>query len=186
MHTSDTLFCDTRRGMLKWLRSALSVVALGVTIVGLSAGAGAIVESPDGAIRQTALHLPGVEPGTRVIAAAMADIDADGDLDLVASDGSLDLLVWSNDGTGHFTRKYPAHDQRSGSLMRDGALDSGSGAVPASVVPAAGGSFIAPDQFARGVFAQSRRPLVSVAHLLRSGARLSRSPRAPPTLSITT
>jgi len=180
--------------MLKWLRSARSVVALGVTMVGLSGGTGTIVESrtgtivesPEGANRQTALRLPGVEPGTKVVAAAMADIDADGDLDLIASDGSLDLLVWSNDGTGHFTRKYPAHDQRSGSLMRDGALDSGSGAVPASVVPTAGGSFIAPDQFARGVLAQSRRPLASVTHLLRSRAQLARSPRAPPALTGTT
>jgi len=172
--------------MLRWLRRALSVVALGVITVGLSGGAGTVVDSPDEAIRQTAPRLPGVEPGTRVVAAAMADIDADGDLDLVASDGSLDLLVWSNDGTGHFTRKYPARDQRSGSLMRDGALDSGSGAVPASVVPAAGGSFIAPDQFTRGVLAHSRRPPVSVTHLLRSRAQLSRSPRAPPALTVTT
>jgi len=172
--------------MLKRLRRALAVVALGVTIVGLSAGAGAIAENPDGAIRQTAPQLPGVEPGTKVVAAAMADIDADGDLDLVASDGSLDLLVWSNDGTGHFTRKYPAHDQNTGSLMRDGALDPGSGAVPATVVPAAGASVIAPNRFARGVLARSARRLVPVTHLLRSRTRLSRSPRAPPALTVTT
>ena len=32
------------------------------------------------------------------------DVDQDGDLDVVASVGSLDLLVWQNDGAGHFTR----------------------------------------------------------------------------------
>ena len=32
------------------------------------------------------------------------DVDRDGDLDVVASLGSLDLLVWKNDGAGHFTR----------------------------------------------------------------------------------
>jgi hypothetical protein len=32
------------------------------------------------------------------------DIDEDGDLDVVANVGSLDLLVWENDGAGHFSR----------------------------------------------------------------------------------
>ncbi len=32
------------------------------------------------------------------------DIDRDGDLDIVASVGTLDLLVWQNDGAGHFSR----------------------------------------------------------------------------------
>lgn len=43
-----------------------------------------------------------------LVRAVATDIDADGDLDVVASDGSLDLTVWVNDGTGHFTRKDPA------------------------------------------------------------------------------
>jgi hypothetical protein len=33
------------------------------------------------------------------------DIDRDGDIDVVASDGTLDLLVWENDGAGHFSRR---------------------------------------------------------------------------------
>ena len=37
----------------------------------------------------------------RVVA---GDIDRDGDIDVVASVGTLDLLVWKNDGAGHFTR----------------------------------------------------------------------------------
>jgi hypothetical protein len=44
----------------------------------------------------------------RIVTVVAADIDADGDLDVVASDGSLDLLVWTNDGGGHFTRRRPA------------------------------------------------------------------------------
>jgi hypothetical protein len=32
------------------------------------------------------------------------DVDDDGDLDVVASFGSLDLAIWRNDGAGHFTR----------------------------------------------------------------------------------
>src|SRR5438445_193704 len=37
------------------------------------------------------------------------DIDNDGDLDIVANDGTLELLVWENDGTGHFARKPSGH-----------------------------------------------------------------------------
>ena len=33
------------------------------------------------------------------------DIDRDGDIDVVASDGTLNLLVWENDGAGHFSRR---------------------------------------------------------------------------------
>jgi hypothetical protein len=49
---------------------------------------------------------PPLDPGIRLVALVASDIDADGDLDLVASDGSLDLLVWINDGAGHLTRQY--------------------------------------------------------------------------------
>src|SRR5476651_534668 len=48
---------------------------------------------------------PPLEPGQRVVAMVASDIDADGDLDLVANDGSLELIVWINDGTGHLTRR---------------------------------------------------------------------------------
>jgi hypothetical protein len=37
----------------------------------------------------------------RVVA---GDMDRDGDIDVVASLDSLDLIVWENDGAGHFTR----------------------------------------------------------------------------------
>ena len=36
------------------------------------------------------------------------DVDHDGDIDVVASNGSLDLIVWKNDGAGHFTRQAAA------------------------------------------------------------------------------
>ena len=39
------------------------------------------------------------------------DIDQDGDIDVVASIGSLDLMVWQNDGAGHFTRLPSSHHQ---------------------------------------------------------------------------
>jgi hypothetical protein len=38
------------------------------------------------------------------IGVVAGDVDHDGDVDVVASLGSLDLAVWRNDGAGHFTR----------------------------------------------------------------------------------
>ena len=42
--------------------------------------------------------------GTRVLRIVADDLDHDGDLDVVANVGTLDLVVWENDGAGHFTR----------------------------------------------------------------------------------
>src|SRR5215831_1745840 len=46
--------------------------------------------------------------GGRLVSIVTADIDADGDLDVVASDSALQLHVWVNDGAGHFTLRIPA------------------------------------------------------------------------------
>jgi hypothetical protein len=40
----------------------------------------------------------------RFVRVVADDVDRDGDVDVVASLGSLDLMVWKNDGAGHFTR----------------------------------------------------------------------------------
>ena len=40
----------------------------------------------------------------RFVRVVADDVDRDGDIDVVASLGSLDLIVWTNDGAGHFTR----------------------------------------------------------------------------------
>ena len=40
----------------------------------------------------------------RFVRVVADDVDRDGDIDVVASLGSLDLMVWTNDGAGHFTR----------------------------------------------------------------------------------
>jgi hypothetical protein len=45
------------------------------------------------------------ERGLELVSVVTADIDADGDLDVVASDSKLDLLVWVNDGQGHLSRQ---------------------------------------------------------------------------------
>ena len=51
------------------------------------------------------LIAPAVPPGWQLVSMIADDIDADGDLDVVANDGSLDLVVWINDGTGRLSRQ---------------------------------------------------------------------------------
>ena len=63
------------------------------TSVTFPAGLGAIAEGLSGGL----------------VAAVTADIDDDGDLDVVATDSALNLLVWVNDGNGHLTRQRPRH-----------------------------------------------------------------------------
>jgi hypothetical protein len=56
-------------------------------------------------VRLDPITIPPIESGRRVLSVVAADIDGDGDLDVVANDGSLDLIVWVNDGAGHLTRQ---------------------------------------------------------------------------------
>ena len=57
---------------------------------------------------------PAADGQTLLLSVTAADIDADGDLDVVGNDGSLDLIVWGNDGTGHLTRRYPKRSSPGG------------------------------------------------------------------------
>jgi hypothetical protein len=50
---------------------------------------------------------PAADGRPEFVAVVTADIDADGDLDVVAASESLELFVWTNDGTGHLTRQTP-------------------------------------------------------------------------------
>jgi hypothetical protein len=48
----------------------------------------------------------------------VADIDRDGDADVVATDGALHLFVWINDGTGRYTQQEPATGARCAGAER--------------------------------------------------------------------
>ena len=51
------------------------------------------------------LSAPPVPHGWQLVSMVAHHIDADGDLDVVANDGSLNLIVWVNDGTGRLSRQ---------------------------------------------------------------------------------
>jgi hypothetical protein len=58
-----------------------------------------------------------------LVSVIAADIDDDGDLDVVGSDGSLNLIVWDNDGTGRLTRKDPQPSTPGGWESPDTTVD---------------------------------------------------------------
>lgn len=118
-----------------------------------------------------------VEPGLHLVALVSADIDADGDLDVIASDGSLDLLVWINDGAGHLTRRY-AQRPRGWSGVDSSAESDGTRPAISAVVSTT--TSIGPA--GTWTLALSRRGNARPGHAptLASFRALSRSLRAPP------
>ncbi|HKB10958.1 MAG TPA: VCBS repeat-containing protein [Vicinamibacterales bacterium] len=119
------------------------------------------------------------DEGRDIVSAITADIDADGDLDVVASDSNLELLVWVNDGNGNLSRQDANRNRSWASEPTAPSVENRpTGSVasvqtdPPTVVVDARASFDV-QQPARRV---ARRPAVASVHLLAS----SRTPRAPP------
>jgi hypothetical protein len=59
---------------------------------------------------QATLSVPIDDARAALTSIVVADIDRDGDADVVATDGALHLFVWINDGTGHLVPQRPAHN----------------------------------------------------------------------------
>src|SRR5262252_1106917 len=57
------------------------------------------------------LTIPRTQARLDLVSVVAADIDADGDLDVVAAGADLELIVWTNDGSGHLERLEPRHDR---------------------------------------------------------------------------
>ena len=123
------------------------------------------------------MHAPGSD-WVRVASLVTADLDADGDLDVIATDGSSALVVWTNDGNGRLTRKAPRrasdlvpeppppsltpHQQATPVSVQNGAPSLQAGAGAASHLLAA-------------------QPLMYATPSIGGGGSLGvRSPRAPP------
>lgn len=70
--------------------------------------------------------LPSSDVDLKISSFVAADLDADGDLDIVAADaanGSLGILVWVNDGAGRLTRKQPERPRTLGSEPQGPSVD---------------------------------------------------------------
>ena len=112
-------------------------------------------------------------------AAVLHVLGLDGDLDAVASDGSLHLIVWENDGTGRLTRQSPKQSLPAGLLSGHPTVDRD---------PAASTTFAQPNRssVATTVPLAGLAPREAPWRLSPTSSRVrrliawSRIPRAPP------
>ena len=82
--------------------------------------------------------LPSSDVDLKISSFVAADLDADGDLDIVASDaanGSVDIVVWVNDGAGRLTRKHPEQPKSLGNDPPAPSVDRQYTTVVASLQP---------------------------------------------------
>jgi hypothetical protein len=122
---------------------------------------------------------PVVQPGLRLVSMIAEDIDADGDLDVVANDGSLDLIVWTNDGSGRLSRRQGRdvaglRSEPAAPGLADGA------ALPDTIAPP---TFASLDNHPRPCsVTPDQSPLRSdrSSDALLTTCLLSRTPRGPP------
>ncbi|HUK32661.1 MAG TPA: hypothetical protein VLV86_02055 [Vicinamibacterales bacterium] len=128
------------------------------------------------------LVLPSSDVDLKISTLVAADLDADGDLDIIAADpanGSVDILVWVNDGDGRLTRKRPAQPKTLGAEPGDPSVDQTRTTVIAAFQPdspavqtiCANAWLVLPEQ-------RCRLPLSPSAISATIAARRSRSPPA--------
>jgi hypothetical protein len=82
--------------------------------------------------------LPPSDVDLKISSLVAADLDADGDLDIVAADaanGSVDILVWVNDGGGRLTRKQPERPKTLGAGPQEPSVDRQQTTIVASIQP---------------------------------------------------
>jgi hypothetical protein len=119
------------------------------------------------------------------VSVVAADIDADGDLDVVAASASLELFVWTNDGSGHLTRQAPTRSAgwRSAPRPPDVGTDSPISTVFVQNDAPSAGSVLAAHPTVLEPSCWTCGQAVRSTHRWRLATR---SPRAPPTaLSLT-
>ena len=123
---------------------------------------------------------PALPAGHLLVAMVAKDIDADGDLDVVANDAMQQLFVWINDGTGRLTRREARHQ---GGI---GQEPPGPGVTNEPVVfePALESApFVEPPSPFASVLAENSRPRSDgMSGAPRSAFLADRPSRAPPSL----
>jgi hypothetical protein len=126
------------------------------------------------------MFAPPTSESTRTLVSIVAaDIDSDGDLDVVASDTELELHVWINDGSGHFTRRDPMRPGTWQELPPLPGLDTHSTRSNAFTTPSSP-SFVTGSRPLFWTLSASPTSLRRLAHRLPQIDRGSRTPRAPP------
>jgi hypothetical protein len=117
--------------------------------------------------------------GGRLVSIVTADIDAHGDLDVVASDTALQLHVWVNDGSGHFTRQRPRTLPAWQPVPPAPALDGTPFALP-SFAPANPPSLENTLRVVAASLDVTGEPLLTQDQAACRSTRASCAPRAPP------
>jgi hypothetical protein len=134
----------------KWLGVATAAVAIAATLAGAirlqSASAHPSRERgnyrpldlPVAGQLPQGFTLPSADVNLPISSLITADLDADGDLDIVAADrsgGGIGIVVWVNDGAGRLTRKAPAPKGNLASEPSAPSIDEHQATVMASVQP---------------------------------------------------
>jgi len=135
----------------KWLGVATAVVAIAATLAGAAIRLQSASAHPSrarsnyrpldlpvaGQLPQ-GFTLPSADVNLPISSLITADLDADGDLDIVAFDrsgGGVGIVVWVNDGAGRLTRKAPAPKGNLASEPAAPSIDERQATVMASVQP---------------------------------------------------
>jgi hypothetical protein len=114
---------------------------------------------------------------TNAVSIVANDIDHDGDVDLVATTSSNQVVIWINDGRGHFTQeqeRLPSSDLSLATMVVDSSRDQ-----PVASGPAAPQFAVHSRRNEAGVVATRIRPPTAPRGVTPSFLSLS-SPRAPP------
>jgi hypothetical protein len=134
----------------KWLGVAMAVVAMAATLAGAmrlqstsvhpprARGSYRPIDRPLAGQLPRGFTLPSADVNLPISSIITADLDADGDLDIVAADrsnGGIGIVVWVNDGAGRLTRKAPAPKGNLASEPASPSIDERQATVMASVQP---------------------------------------------------
>src|SRR5215470_9835758 len=134
---------------MRWIGVAVSVVAIAASLSGSAwlqspaAHASRLrsyqpVDLPVAGQLPQGFTLPSADANLSISSLITADLDADGDLDIVAADrsnGGIGIVVWVNDGAGRLTRKAPAPKGNLASEPAAPSIDERQATVMASVQP---------------------------------------------------
>ena len=128
--------------------------------------------------------LPSSDVDLRISSLVATDVDADGDLDIVAAaapNGSPDIVVWVNDGDGRLTRKRPEQPKTLGAESPAPSVDQQSSTAVA--VTQTGSPALHSDSVAAWLTLDTGRCRVPGPAAAVSAEVPTRRSRAPPVLA---